>query len=192
MNIVTKATIGVLAALAVTACAAETAPTNEAPEASLDTLDSEDEGTSYNGWSQHVWGTLYVNTYYATINSGFTRSYGDATRGGGACLVRQTHISCSDDSNCLFHAQSSYGSSAWGYCYSGACYLRPGDQSLCTLSPNRAAGGLFLGAGIDVTGSEHILGCMTKNGGPNTACGGTNTSLYMRTVNSMTFDYGWP
>jgi hypothetical protein len=26
------------------------------------------------------------------------------------------------------------------------------------------------------------LGCMTKTAGPNTACGGTNTSLYMRLV----------
>jgi hypothetical protein len=34
-----------------------------------------------------------------------------------------------------------------------------------------------------------MVGCMTKTAGPNTACGGTDTSLYMRTVSGL-HDWG--
>jgi hypothetical protein len=39
--------------------------------------------------------------------------------------------------------------------------------------------------------TSYALGCMTKAAGPNTACGGTDTSLYMRSVTTTYYDYSW-
>jgi hypothetical protein len=152
------------------------------------TLDALDEGHIYNGWNQ------YPDLYYqkncssqAIISNGsmshvLDRFEGDATRGGGAChVVKQHGSSCSTDSDCAVSAPQ------YGYCYSGTCYVRPGSQAdECVMGPNRGAGsvGKTVGSygGYAWQDFNYVLGCMTKTAGPNTACGGTNGSLYMRAV----------
>jgi hypothetical protein len=80
-----------------------------------------------------------------------------------------------------------WGSQAHGYCYSGACWYRAGSQaSDCALSPNRTAGTLTKSVSTAMGYGYGVLGCMTKTSGPNTACGGTNTSLYVRTISGFT------
>jgi hypothetical protein len=181
-----------LAGIGVTACAAE--PTNEqeenAPEAVLDAADSQDEGTEYNGWSQSMFFTVQICVSGGGAAHTLTRSYGDATRGGGACYVERTTTSCSSDSTCLGVATAQYGGSAYGYCYQGTCYSRPGSQaSWCANNPNRAPGHVYPPYQTNFSGTGALLGCMTKTAGPNTACGGTNTSLYMRSVAPQYLDF---
>jgi hypothetical protein len=169
------------------ACTGEPVSEEQTPDTSLDVLDEQDQGTSYNGWTQAVSG-VYLNTYggIITVHHTLSRSYGDATRGGGGCfVVRRPGTSCSADSQCQADAQAAYGASAYGYCFSGQCYARPGSQaSYCALNPNRSPGTVSSGfiSGSPYTANEYGLGCMTKTAGPNTACGGTNASLYMREV----------
>jgi hypothetical protein len=181
-SVVSVAMIG----LGLVACSAERSSTEEeAPSAALDTLDPADEGASYNGWTQTPSGMVYMYMGFGQLDHTFSRAGGEATRGGGACFVyQQPGSSCSSDSPCLSAAQAAFGASAYGYCYSGVCYSRPGSQTdYCALNPNRAPGSVTkLWPSYGVNYYEHILGCMTKTGGPNTACGGTNTSLYMRYV----------
>jgi hypothetical protein len=175
------------------ACATEPATdVTDAPEAAIDSLDTADEGDSYNGWTQSVPNFFACYDWYLFPQSDqfwfqhtFTRSSGDSTRGGGGCVVNQTGTSCSSDSTCLGLAQSTYGASAYGYCYSGLCYSRPGSQSdFCTLNPNRAPGTIdkLTWNRNSTLSNSYVLGCMTKTAGPNTACGGTDTSQYMRAV----------
>jgi hypothetical protein len=182
--------LSLAALVGLSACASTEAPAEaDAPEATLDdAIDERDEGTSYNGWTQtaDVRLNLFVNAYIMTHT--FTRSSGDATRGGGGCFViRKPGTSCSSDATCTTAAQAQYGASAYGYCYSGVCYSRPGGQSpYCALAPNRSPGVVNALWGADPyapwTNNEFVVGCMTKTAGPNPACGGTNTSLYMRTM----------
>jgi hypothetical protein len=179
----------------VTACAAEPAEVAaaDAPEIETDSVSSQDEGTSYNGWAQDPYGILQFCYGNLVLGSYLGRSYGDETRGGGACFVRRTTTGCSADSTCLGVAQAQWGASAYGYCYQGTCYSRPGGQATyCALNPNRGPGYLYTyvaaGAEIGFDGTDFALGCMTKTAGPNTACGGTNGSLYMRTVDAMEYD----
>jgi hypothetical protein len=168
----------------------------EAPTAEVDALAESDEGVAYNGWTQSIAGSVDPCIGIASYWQTFTRASGDATRGGGTCFVhKKPGTSCSSDTTCTTAAQAQYGASAWGYCYSGVCYSRPGSQSsFCALSPNRApgtVGNVYLSA--TTTFQEHVLGCMTKTAGPNTACGGTNASLYMRTVGPATISCAsWP
>jgi hypothetical protein len=174
------------AGVALSACASETPAEDDAPLALNDAIDPRDEGTSYNGWTQ------FADAYYDQcaslygVRSILTRSSGDWTRGGGVCFVMPMGESCSSDSTCLTSAQSMYGSSAWGYCYSGSCYGRPGSQgTYCTLNPDRSSGSTLNKNDLPwIPMNGAALGCMTKTAGPNTACGGTNTSLYMRTLAS--------
>jgi hypothetical protein len=173
--------VGAVFAASVSACAAEPLHDREAPETTLESLDEADQGTSYNGWSQSVYASYNWCMSVGSFDHTLSRSSGDSTRGGGGCAVEwQSGSSCSADSTCVASAQSMYGASAYGYCYSGQCYLRPGSQATyCSLNANRSPGtvtGLVLGS------AQHVVGCMTKTAGPNTACGGTNTSLYMRSV----------
>jgi hypothetical protein len=149
-----------------------------------DSLAAMDVGTSYNGWTQSVSGTYCSMSGARTLNHTLSRSSGDTTRGGGGCTVVAKGTSCSTDSNCQAAATAEYGSSAWGYCYNGSCYSRPGGQELCFLNPNRAPG--TIGGDVGMGESFNVLGCMTKTAGFNTACGGTNGSLYMRTVGAPT------
>jgi hypothetical protein len=181
---------GLAAALCATACTAERADENaDAPSIASETLDERDEGTTYNGWSQYAFGQweLYSSVFY--VASWLNRSSGDATRGGGTCFVRRTGTGCSSDATCTSLAQSTYGASAYGYCYSGVCYNRPGSQaSYCALNPNRAPGFIQVDpprSAVATDGNDYALGCMTKTAGPNTACGGTNGSLYMRMVDPV-------
>ena len=78
---------GVVVAVAASACArpAESLEDEAVPE-TVDMLDEQDEGTSYNGWTQtaQAWADYCA---YDTPSMAHTlsRSYGDSTRGGGAC-----------------------------------------------------------------------------------------------------------
>jgi hypothetical protein len=182
--------------LAVSACTTDPPAGGETPATTFDGLDERDQGVVYNGWYQWMSGAFDAELITATFTHNFTRSSGDTARGGGGCLVRKTGRSCSDDSTCTTQAQTLYGASAWGYCYSGACYDRPGSQAThCALNPNRSAanGNMTLTkAAYPVAHTfnqddYYTLGCMTKTAGPNTACGGTDTSLYMRVVSRMDY-----
>jgi hypothetical protein len=180
-------------AIALTACTAEPSG-SEAPDAVLDSLDESDEGASWNGWTQSHSGWLYAYLSFTQVSHTLSRSFGDNTRGGGACFVRSTGVGCSSDATCLGNAQAQYGASAWGYCYSGSCYSRPGAQATyCSLNPNRGAGTVT--ATFPSTwpvGNEYALGCMTKTAGPNTSCAGTNASLYMRLVTPQQVSWANP
>jgi hypothetical protein len=193
MTIRNSALIVILAAssLAVSACAAEPVSA-EAPETTLDSLDVADEGSTYNGWYQYAGGVYSTLTGTVTFHHGLTRFSGDTSRGGGACLVVETANTCSVDSDCLAGAQLFYGSSAYGYCYTGVCYSRPGSQAThCALNPNRsaAAGNMLLTKPEYYADDRpyHAVACMTKTAGPNTACGGTNTSNYMRVMHYLDY-----
>jgi hypothetical protein len=172
-------------------CAADPASNTEAPSVATDTTDVADEGDSYAGWSQTPYLYIPMCGGQAYIMHTLTRSSGDSTRGGGGCAVVATGASCSSDSTCLSAAQASYGSAAYGYCYAGACYSRPGSQSdYCALNPNRGSGNIWkYPPGSAWT--DFALGCMTKTAGPNTACGGTDASQYMRSVTQAYLDFGW-
>jgi hypothetical protein len=172
-----------------TACAGkETGTDGDAPDLALDALEQADMGDTYNGWTQTL--TYACDMCRAeddVMQHTFTRSYGDSTRGGGACAVAWTPNSCSDDSSCVTLAQGYYGSSAYGYCVSNRCYIRTGSQAAyCTMGPNRGAGTLQMNFG---SMAYDAIGCMTKTAGPNTACGGTNPSLYMRTHAPTSYYY---
>jgi hypothetical protein len=187
--------VAVASVIGLTACAAERRDEGAAPvvsEAEV-AITPADEGTSYNGWWQDA--RLYWPTcnepYWAEMTHWVHRDYGDSTRGGGACYVQATSTGCSSDSTCVSLAQSTFGGSAYGYCYQGACYSRPGSQStFCVMNPNRTDA---YGLGTYLPKSsmygafwlDFALGCMTKTAGPNTACGGTNSSLYMRTLSAL-------
>jgi hypothetical protein len=178
------------AAVATTACSSEPA-FEESPElATAANIEAQDEGWSYNGWEQLPAGWYGGDGNVYTWNY-FVRSYGDSTRGGGSCVVyHRDGSSCSSDATCLSAAQAQFGASAWGYCSGGACWSRPGSQAAyCSLGPNRTPGQYHNPAASEYAPASHtgpaVLGCMTKTAGPNTACGGTNTSLYMRTVGGI-------
>jgi hypothetical protein len=196
MNMVRTIFSASIVALAVgaSACAAqndanEATEASDAPVASTDTIGESDEGTDYNGWSHTVTGYWGMYDGYYAIDSIFTRYYGDATRGGGMCYAVASGAGCSSDASCTAQAQAQYGGSAYGYCYSGSCYNRPGPQSgNCALSPNRAPGALT------ITPSSFsyygvVIGCMTKTAGPNTACGGTDSSQYIRSLGYITTNF---
>src|SRR5690606_14475044 len=101
-------------------------------------LDERDEGTSYNGGAQSPFFTLNVSLGWGELEHGLNRSYGDAKRGGGPCVVHKTPTTCSGDATCTTSAKAQYGSAAWGYCYQSRCYMRPGSQSShCVMNPNR-------------------------------------------------------
>jgi hypothetical protein len=183
MNIVKLLVLGATSSMLLSvACATSSAETSDAPDTELDALEESDIGTDYNGWNQDP--NVAVNVCGmgpSFIWQNLNRSYGDATRGGGVCLVALYGTACSTDSECHASATAGWGPSVWGYCYSGFCYARPGSQAdYCTLNPNRAPGQLF--KFISPSSSNFALGCMTKTAGPNMACAGTNTSLYMRTL----------
>jgi hypothetical protein len=172
----------------VVGCAKSPAETDDgAPDVALDVLDVQDEGVTYNGWTQSITGTCLTSINAESADHTLTRSSGDSTRGGGACgvVLRLPLTTCSADSQCQAGAVALYGSSAYGYCYKGFgaqhyCYDRPGSQAAnCALNPNRSPGTL---SSYNSCIHTNVLGCMTKTVGPNTACGGTDTSLYMRTV----------
>jgi hypothetical protein len=191
------ACVGILAgATMLMACGVDGLPEADAPAANADALDENDEGTSFNGWTQAISGICDLGIGVTTWSQTLTRASGDATRGGGSCFIlKKPGTTCTLDSNCQAAAVAQYGASAYGYCYSGVCYSRPGSQaSFCSVSPSRPPGtngGVFLAFGA--TGTENVLGCMTKTAGPNTGCGGTNTSLYMRTVKPVTYaNTQWP
>jgi hypothetical protein len=188
-------------------CSASPEPTNDdAPVVETDSVSAQDEGASYNGWSQAPIGhiTTYVYPWgdsYAEIDSfggTFSRSYGDSTRGGGSCFVtRRASSSCSVDSTCTASAVAEFGAGAYGYCYQGTCWDRPGGAGdYCTQNPNRSPGAFsvwtympqsgWIPVGHDTIG---IVGCMTKTAGPNTGCGSTNTTLSMRTIGGFNNDY---
>jgi hypothetical protein len=190
-----------LSVLAVTACSAEEPPpAGDAPVMEDTSVEVQDEGNAYNGWSQAPYSVWQLFCGNWVVGSQLVRSAGDATRGGGSCHVRRTTTSCSNDSTCIGLAQSTHGGSAYGYCYQGTCYTRPGGQSsYCALNPNRAAGYIWVhppgglyDTGVAPSGwpdaENFVLGCMTKTGGPNTSCGGSNTSAYMRYVVPMEID----
>jgi hypothetical protein len=167
------------------ACAAQPVEDSEAPDTTFSTVDEQDEGTSFNGWTQSVSGSVEAGFGLTYFEHTFSRSSGDATRGGGGCLTIWTNNGCSSDANCQAPAQSSYGPSAYGYCYSGRCYSRPGSQAdFCSLSPNRGPG-VVSKVSFSTYGNAYVVGCMTKTSGPNTACGGTNTGLYMRMMHYL-------
>jgi hypothetical protein len=192
MQFVGKTVLGcaVTAAIAATACTAEeTATTGNAPEVAVDGLDESDFGDSYNGWTQYLsYSADLCRIQPDVMAHGLGRDYGDNTRGGGACAVRGGASGCSDDSPCIAEAQAWYGPSAYGYCYANSCYLRPGSQvDWCVMSPNRGAGSVLSLSFGSI--AYDAIGCMTKNAGPNTACGGTNASLYMRTWTTTSYYY---
>jgi hypothetical protein len=180
--------LGIVSATTVVACSSETVSAGDAPAVESDAIDERDEGTSYDGWSQFaiVIEDCYPGEggYWGQLQHTLSRSSGSSTRGGGACNVVYNGTSCSSDATCTSIAQSAYGSGAYGYCYSGACYSRPGSAvNNCVTNPNRSPGTV---TGTSMPGT-HVVGCMTKGGGPNTACGGTDTSQYMRTMASHWF-----
>jgi hypothetical protein len=182
-------------AFGVVACAAQPANEENAPEIVSDSVDEQDEGYSYNGWQQIAWYEWnYCSQAPNSASQTFVRSYGDATRGGGACYVKSTGVGCSSDSTCLANAVATYGGSAYGYCFAGSCYSRPGSQaSYCSLSPNRGPSTVNVPnafSGDIWDGTNHLLLCMTKTAGPNPACGGTSTSQYMRNVVGLNIFYG--
>jgi hypothetical protein len=184
--------------IATAACSAEPASSEtESPDIFDDALSAQDEGTSWNGWSMSLSGWYSVggfplNQWYSSGT--FSRSSGDLTRGGGTCAVYKRTVnpsSCTSDQACIDAAQAQFGSFAWGYCYQGACYDRVFAQSAsCSTNPNRSPSSWNSPSQVLVVPANHqtlpgglfSLGCMTKTAGPNTACGGTNTSLYMRSV----------
>jgi hypothetical protein len=177
------------AAVGVSACG-EGSAAEQAPDA-IETIETTDVGTTYDGWTQSPSGTVYVNMGFGTVEHTLTRSYGDSTRGGGACYVlRQPGSSCSVDDTCKAAAQSAYGSQASGYCYGGECYDRFFSQAEgCKLNSNRSPGTLSgnwyattLGF---ATGNEFVLGCLSKAVGtatPPFPCAGSDPDLYMRTI----------
>jgi hypothetical protein len=163
-----------------TACAREEREDGATPEVALDSVDTRDEHTTYNGWTQYTsaWADI-CGTEPAGFEHDLVRSSGDSTRGGGACAVNYDGTACSSDTTCTSIAHASWGSQAYGYCFSGACYIREqGQAAWCVMNSNRAPGAL----GLSNITSTHVLGCMTKTAGSNTACGGTDSSLYVRTV----------
>jgi hypothetical protein len=176
--------LAVVASVSVGCTAERAALTEAAPDVDADALDVADFGTSYNGWSIWAEGTSWRKEHWNDFSVGFTKSSGsDATRGGGGCLVRQVPgWTCSTDSQCPSAAPG------WGYCVSGQCYERPGSQAdWCALAPNNApnasyAKGVSDNGYFSFSDQTYVLTCLTKTAGPNTACGGTNTSLYMRAV----------
>jgi hypothetical protein len=178
----------VLAVVLIGGCSAES--TDMVPTVETDDLDLRDQGTSYNGWTQSISGSTFFYSAYGdwsfTANHTMTRTSGDATRGGGACAVYLSGTSCTNDTPCVTAAQSQFGSTAYGYCYSGTCYLRPGSQAnYCALNPNRGPGTLTKNLTNQTGAIVHgAIGCMTKTAGLNAACGGTDSSLYMRTYTS--------
>jgi hypothetical protein len=210
------ALLGVGSLVAAGACGAETPAAMEAPSAADGTLATRDEGTSYNGWTHTPSGLFYSFMGMYSITGSYSRTSGDATRGGGVCfVVRKPGTTCSNDSTCTTSAVNEYGAGAYGYCYSGTCYSRPGAQgSFCNTNPNRSPGTIdhpWPGAvnGIVDTGNEFVLSCMTKDAGSNTACScisggnyflngastpcGTDPSgLYMRTIAPVTFRTTYP
>jgi hypothetical protein len=199
MKVSSKVSFGVsavAAALVVSGCAATSTEnaSEEAPIAEMDGVDEQDEGASYNGWSHSPSGTYDQFGFFYTYGN-FTKSSGtDATRGGGVCLVyRRSSSSCSSDSTCLADAQSQFGASAYGYCYGGGCYTRPGSQAAyCGVNSSRSPGAFEGPTGVVGSYANHsstpsALGCMTKTAGPNTACGGTDTSLYMRRIQALNY-----
>jgi hypothetical protein len=151
-----------------------------------------------NVWTQHpfgTYGTSAPNHIYA-INMGttFVRYSGDLTRGGGTCLVlKRTSGACTQDSTCITEARNHFGEGAWGYCYNGMCYNRPGLQAnFCTLNPNRSPGTYYssnvtTSAFNNYYSNPYMLGCMTKTAGPNTACGGTDPTKYEKVVIPLTY-----
>jgi hypothetical protein len=200
-----KIGFGLSCAVLAFGCTAETAPTaEEAPDLAIEGLDESDEGTSWNGWSMSISGRVAYNGFFTSMWSTgtFSRTSGDATRGGGVCTVVKriaNPASCTSDAACTTAAQAQWGAAAYGYCFAGSCYSRTGDQATyCTTNPARPpstftspvtpALGLtdhvMWAAGVVPT---YTLGCMTKTAGPNTACGGSNTGLYMRSVVNATF-----
>jgi hypothetical protein len=189
--------VGVVAvALSASACAAEPveSTSDEAPTADLGAIDPQDEGSGYNGWLHETSIIVQANYGFTTLTNTFWRNGGEATRGGGGCYVVGTGAGCSSDATCLSSAQATYGASAWGYCYQGGCYARPGSQAAyCSLSPNRSPGqATNAWFSISLAGNQYGLSCLTKTGGPNTACGGTNTSLYMRYVTPAYINWQTP
>lgn len=214
MNI-SKHTVSAFA-LVITAftSAACTAEENEAaaPAVNLDATDESDFGTSHNGWTQQNSGEICEGSLQGrfTLHHTLTRSFGTATRGGGGCLITPIYLSGGEavdctassdtmgDGHCTGYARSIWGSDAYGYCTStNTCWARPGGQSaFCTLNSNRAPGTLSKtgwAPGYNAESSNgpwSIVGCMTKTAGPNTACGGTASSLYMRTQSGFALAYG--
>jgi hypothetical protein len=159
------------------------APTTSAPEVEDDLADVADFGSSYNGWMGSANGYLDLVARSVDLGVSFSRDYGDATRGGGACVITPGGGSCSQDSNCPVWYAGGYG-----YCMSGTCYQRPGSAAdLCYQNPNNAPGSYykFIPYVADTGTQLSLVVCMTKTAGPNTACGGTNSSLYMRTWGSI-------
>jgi hypothetical protein len=195
MNRMEKLVFGCLVSVvaSVSACTAEHSTEEDAPIVASETLGAADEGASYNGWTQSVYlRDEWCDGDPAYMAHSLTRTSGDDTRGGGACYVIANNTGCATDATCLTVAQSQYGSSAYGYCYQGSCYSRPGSQATyCVVNPNRGPGGVdkWLVGTTAMYPSSFVIGCMTKSAGPNTACGGTDTSQYMRTRGDLT-QYG--
>jgi hypothetical protein len=167
-----------------------------ASEGSAPTIDEaalavQDEATDYDGWAMYP--LLSENCIDGTngVHLNVQRTSGDSTRGGGSCFARSTGASCSSDTTCTSAAQAAYGSLAYGYCFQGSCYSRPGDANVyCARSPNITTSGGYGGvygvlpsSSVQYDGFDVSLGCLTKTAGPNTACGGTNGSLYIRWAN---------
>jgi hypothetical protein len=161
-------------------CTAEPGSSEASPVVEDDNLEMSDYGYDYNGWYIDASGTNFSSLGYAEFDIWFTRpSPGDATRGGGGCLVKYDGTSCTTDANCPV----SYGN-GWGYCVQNKCWQRPGAQAtFCGLGRENAPNTGFTRT-VDVplynTDTYGVLTCLTKTAGPNTACGGTETSLYMR------------
>jgi hypothetical protein len=179
--------LSVVALIGAAACSASPATGDDAPQVAESTIDPQDEGATYGGWTQYP--DAQVGMFGEILNVSHTiyGSGGGTTRGGGACLVQQTGSTCTSDTTCTTEAVALYGVGAYGYCYQTGCFARPGVQSaLCALNPNRASGSTIsvsLSVGYSAPGyGYYVVGCMTKTAGPNVACGGTNTSLYMRTL----------
>jgi hypothetical protein len=194
MNIVKRTGFIGMIAMAAAACAAQPADEGNAPDVASDSVDEQDQGYVYNGWSQISWYEYNAcGNYPHSASQWLSRSYGDASRGGGACYVKSTGASCSADTTCTTAAVAQYGAGAYGYCYSGTCYSRPGTQAAyCALNPNRANGHTVNvpNAFNDVWGgNNHLILCMTKTAGPNLSCGGQDTSQYMRSLNSLNYYY---
>jgi hypothetical protein len=192
MNVRIVVAVLVLAGGAV-GCAPVTEQATSAPEVAAESVAPRDVGTSYDGWTQSLAYTISTSSGSGTYHHALSRASGDSTRGGGACaVVRQPGSSCSADDTCTTAAQNVHGPSAYGYCYSGECYFRPGAQaSFCALNPNRSPGTLT-GAPTWYSDDDYVVGCMTKTAGPNTACGGSNASLYMRTMLAASYsDLPW-
>jgi hypothetical protein len=163
-------------------CTSEATLEESSPDVDDGTLTEQDYGSSYNGWSLSAWGTNWRDFGYAEFYGSFTKSSGtDATRGGGVCFVKLIPGSCSTDANC-----GTPPTGWWNYCVQGQCWQRPGAQaSWCGLGPANAPNA-YHSKTVPVpqynSDTWGVLGCLTKTAGPNTACGGTNTSLYMRHV----------